>query len=224
MSSKGRKALYPDLPAQPGRRRFLWSAATFALTANPAFALKSSGQKTEPAYRFATPACEVRMSVAHFGGSAVENFGFRDDITQRTFCLSGSGEENRNCLSRFVGSLAIAQYRFHTSHHGAAPRQLRERVLTIDHDSRLEARAPYEREMPIEKATLSDIQAFGYSPESGQAASARPDSDEVWYLVRQDLYMNDQTAAFLVLHWKHTLNWISLLDVIPGDGTKLIGG
>jgi hypothetical protein len=45
----------------------------------------------------------------------------------------------------------------------------------------------------------------------------------VWYLVRQDLYLNEETAAFLVVHWKHTLNLISLLDVIPGDGTELIG-
>jgi hypothetical protein len=45
----------------------------------------------------------------------------------------------------------------------------------------------------------------------------------VWYLVRQDLYLNDQATAFLVIHWKHTLDLISLLDVIPGDGTKLIG-
>jgi hypothetical protein len=44
----------------------------------------------------------------------------------------------------------------------------------------------------------------------------------VWYLVRQDLYLNDQATAFLIFHWKHTLNLISLLDVIPGDGTELI--
>jgi hypothetical protein len=29
-------------------------------------------------------------------------------------------------------------------------------------------------------------------------------------------------TAFLIVHWKHTLNLISLLDVIPGDGTELI--
>ena len=44
----------------------------------------------------------------------------------------------------------------------------------------------------------------------------------VWYLVRQDLYLNDQATAFLIVHWKHTLNLISLLDVIPGAGTELI--
>jgi hypothetical protein len=45
----------------------------------------------------------------------------------------------------------------------------------------------------------------------------------VWYLVRQDMYLNDETPALLVVHWKHMLNLISLLDVIPGDGTQLIG-
>jgi hypothetical protein len=44
----------------------------------------------------------------------------------------------------------------------------------------------------------------------------------VWYLLRQDLYLNDQGTAFLIVHWKHILNSIGLLDVIPGDGTELI--
>jgi len=43
----------------------------------------------------------------------------------------------------------------------------------------------------------------------------------VWFLLRQDLYLNDQAAPFLIVHWKHTLNFISLVDVIPGDGTQM---
>jgi hypothetical protein len=41
--------------------------------------------------------------------------------------------------------------------------------------------------------------------------------------LRQDLYLNDQPSAFLIVHWKHTVDFISLVDVIPGDGTQLIG-
>ena len=43
-----------------------------------------------------------------------------------------------------------------------------------------------------------------------------------WRLLRQDLYLNSQTTAFLIVHWKHTLDVISLVDVIPGDDTEWV--
>ena len=147
---------------------------------------------------------------------------FRDDLTNRRFCLSASGEQDRDCLERFVGSIAIAHYRFRSRSHTAAPLNLRERVLTIDHDSRISPRAPFERVLAVERAAVSDIQAFGYNADGAEQAESDADHLGVWYLVRQDLYLNDQTTAFLVVHWKHTLDFISLLDVIPGDGTRLI--
>jgi hypothetical protein len=179
-------------------------------------------EQAEAAYRILTPVCEVQMSVQHFASSSMHGLRFRDDLTNRRFCLSASGEQDRDCLERFVGSIAIAHYRFRSRHHTAAPLNLRERVLTIDHDSRIRPRAPFERVLAVERAAVSDIQAFGYNAQDvGQTAS---DADRLagWYLVRQDLYLNDQTTAFLVVHWKHTLDFISLLDVIPGDGTRLI--
>lgn len=202
---------------RPDRRRLLWSLAAFGLTAK----IGRSETRPEPVYRFLTQGCEVRMSVEYFTSSLGNAFRFRDDLTDRTFCLSASGERDRDCVERFVGSMAIAHYRFHSRHHAGTPLHLRERVLTIDHDSRIRARAPFEREMAVERAAVSDIQAFGYN--AADAKQTASDADPaVWYLVRQHLYMNDQATAFLVVHWKHTLDLISLLDVIPGDGTRLI--
>ncbi len=83
-------------------------------------------------------------------------------------------------------------------------------------------RAPFERVVAVERAVVSDIQAFGYNADGAEQTTSDGNLSAVWYLVRQDLYLNDQLTAFLVVHWKHTLNLISLLDVIPGDGTKLI--
>jgi hypothetical protein len=74
----------------------------------------------------------------------------------------------------------------------------------------------------MEGAMVSDIQAFGYNPDDAEQGAPDTSLPAVWYLVRQDLYLNDQATAFLIVHWKHTLNLISLLDVIPGDGTELI--
>jgi hypothetical protein len=204
---------------RPDRRRFLWSAAAFGLAAK----IGLSEERAEPAYRFLTPVCEVRMSVEYFANSSIKSFRFRDGLTHRTFCLSASGERDEGCLERFVGSMAIARYHFRSRRHSATSFNLRERVLTIDHDSRMSPRAPFERVLPVERTVVSDIQAFGYDADTADEATRNAEPGAGWCLVRQDLYLNDQATAFLVVHWKHTLNLISLLDVIPGDGTQLIG-
>lgn len=197
----------------PDRRNFLWSLASLGLTTK----IAASEKPSEPTYRLLTPEGEVRMSVRYFGSATTDSFHFRDDLTKHVFCLSANGEEKQGCLERFVGSMAIACYDFRSRHRSPAPLSLRERVLTIDQDSRMGPRAPYESVLAVERDVASDIQAFGYNPED---PDAKPLS--VWRLLRQDLYLNDRTTAFLIVHWKHTLNFISLVDVIPGDGTELI--
>jgi hypothetical protein len=119
--------------------------------------------------------------------------------------------------------MAIAHYRFRSRHHSGTPLNLRERVLTIDHDSRIRPRAPFERLLAIERSVVSDIQAFGFNANDAEQATADATLLTLWYLLRQDLYLNDQATAFLTVHWKHTLNAINLMDVIPGGGTELIG-
>lgn len=181
-----------------------------------------SEKRSEPVYRFLTPVCEVRMSVQYFASSSINGFHFRDDLTNRTFCLSAGGEQGRDCLDRFVGSMAIAHYRFRSRLHSGTPLHLREHVLTIDHDRRVSPRAPFERVMAVERGAVSDIQAFGYNADDAKQTTSDANLLAVWYLVRQDLYLNDQATPFLVVHWKHTLDFISPLDVIPGDGTQLL--
>ena len=203
---------------EPNRRSFLWSLACVGLsTLNP----KCEG-RTGPSYRFLTPECEVRMSVQFFANGSIDNFGFQNAATNPVFCLSAFGEKDRACLQRFVGSVAIAHYDFRSRIHSTAPLNLRERVLTIDHDRRIAPRPPFERVLAIQRQIVSDIQAFGYNPDDPQQAASSDELLPVWCLLRQDLYLNDQTTAFLIVHWKHTLNFISLVDVIPGDRTKLI--
>lgn len=201
------------------RRFFLWSLASFGLATKT----RKSEKRSERVYRFLTPECEVRMSVQYFANSSTDNFRFRDRLTNRAFCLSANGEENRTCLERFVGSIAIARYDFRSRPHSQTPLNLRERVLTIDHDSRMSPRPPFERVLAIEREVVSDIQAFGYNRDDPQQAASTARPFTLWCLLRQDLYLNDQPSAFLIVHWKHTVNFISLVDVIPGDGTQLIG-
>jgi hypothetical protein len=180
---------------------------------------KKSHKQSETVYRFSTPECEVGMSVEYFGNSEIKNLRLRDRLSNRAFCLSANGEQDQTCLERFSGSMAIARYRFRSRLRSDIPFTLRERVLTIDHDSRLSPRAPFERALAAEREVVSDIQAFGYNGDDpGQGAKPHT----VWCLLRQDLYLNNQTTAFLIVHWKHTVDFISLVDVIPGERTQRI--
>jgi hypothetical protein len=204
----------------PDRRTFLWSLASFGFT------LKTGKKDTapqEPVYRFVTPECEVVMSVEYFGKSSSRGFRFRDDSAQRTFCLDANGAEGKACLQRFVGSMAIARYQFRSKKNSQELFHVRERVRTIDNDYRIAPRPPFERMLAAEREVVSDIQAFGYNPDDSQQTFTAKGSG-IWSLLRQDLFLNGQASAFLIIHWKHTLDSISLVDVIPGDGTEAIGG
>lgn len=209
-----------------GRRSFLTTLAALGLTvtASPAERKpdKKSQSNAETAYRLLTPECEVQMSVEYFARTSTESFRFRDSLTNRSFCLSTPGQEDRSCEQHFSGSMAIARYHLRSRLPSRAAVALRERVLTIDHDARMSPRGPFERVLAAERDIVSDIQAFGYDP--NDPTRPRPDAGPVpvWCLLRQDLYLNDQTTAFLIVHWKHTLDSIRLVDIIPGDRTELV--
>jgi hypothetical protein len=203
-----------------GRRTFLQRLAAFPL------ALQKGNSETgqETTYRFLTPECEVRMSVQSYGNPKTKDFQFWDRVTNREFCLSADGQENRNCLSQFVGSMAIATYRFRPRHPERTPPRLREHVRTIDQDYRMNPRAPFDKVLSVEKGFASDIQAFGYNRDGSPEGVANAKSFTLWCLLHQDLYLNDQAAPFLIVHWKHTAEAISLVDVIPGDKTEWVKG
>jgi hypothetical protein len=198
-----------------GRRSFLFSFASLGLAPKS----RKTEKNPEPIFRFLTPESEIRMSVQYFDNSALSNLRFRDSLTNRVSCVSSDGKSDASCLQRFNGSIAVAHYHFRSRKAAAPALRLRELVHTIDQDSRMTPRRPFERALAVERETASDIQAFGYDPgDPQQAASAK--SASLWAILRQDLFLNDQASAFLTVHWKHTFNLISLVDVIPGDTTQ----
>lgn len=198
------------------RRCFLWSGMSFGA----APALPARG-KDETVYNFATPACNIRMTIEFYDRYSSRGFWFEERRNGTDYCLSALGEQGHNCLTGFIGSIAIARYRVQPRSQSPDTLLLRESVRTIDRDSRLKERAPYQRSLPLQGGLASDIQAFGYEAKDGSAVTST-ESHEPWCLFRQDLYFDRQGEPFLVVHWKHTLSAIRVLDVIPGQNTRLV--
>jgi hypothetical protein len=77
-------------------------------------------------------------------------------IRQTVPFVSADGEEKHGCLERFVGAMAIARYAIRSRRPSSTPLSLRERVITIDNDSRMIARPPFERLLAVEREVVSD--------------------------------------------------------------------
>jgi hypothetical protein len=197
------------------RRLFLGSSIGIGAMALPR-------PKTEVAYSFATGGCQVSMTVAYYDRYTATGFQFRELLAGRNFCLSATGEEDRQCLPAFFGSLAIASYRFAPGANLRGIRAIRERVQTIDRDTRLAHRPAVDRSIELIEGVASDIQAFGYEsdPPASSASSRLPDAGGPWVYFRQELYFAGQSMPFLIVHWRHAFGGIRILDVIPGHGTR----
>jgi hypothetical protein len=200
------------------RRLFLMGAISLSAAA--------SNPGREAVFDFDTAEYETRMSVVFYDRFSSSGFWFRDPSAGNRFCLSALGEQDRSCLASFTGSVAIARYRFRLRSGGRSVDSLREHVCTIDHDSRLNDRPPYDRVIKLREGIASDIQTFGYEtvPPVSSASARLPESGGPWYYFRQDLYFAGRTAPFLVVHWRHALGAIRILDVIPGADTSIVRG
>ena len=199
----------------PGRRLFLLSGLGLAGLG------AARAATTEHVYRFATDRCEIQVSVEFHDRYSSRGLWFNNYPLDRPFCLSLKGEKDHDCAGSFVGSLAIARYevRSHSKHRQVST--LREYVRDIDRDERLEPRPPFYRKVELHRGVASDLQAFGYK-DSGSLPPTLPDSASPWYYFRQDLYLEADRAPFLIIHWKHALSEIRMLDIIPAGGTSLV--
>ncbi|MGC2660980.1 MAG: hypothetical protein WA324_23750 [Bryobacteraceae bacterium] len=181
-----------------------------------------SSQEAEPQYFFATQDYEIQMTLEYHDQFTKGDLRFLERHSNRHFCLSFSGEEDRNCVSNFKGSVAVARYKLSPNSHSDASPLLREYVRNIDQSDSVAVRAPFERAIQVQHGLASDIQVFGYQDASTPKGLPSDESDDAWCLVRQNLYLRNSAIPFLVVHWKHTLNSIRVLDVIPENGTRQV--
>jgi hypothetical protein len=209
---------YMDGMRSINRRFFLCSGAVLC-----APLVSSSQPKNENVYRFATAEWDIQMTVEFYDRYASNGFWFNERKEKHRFCLSAKGEEGHDCLENFLGSLAIVRYHVQPRLRLAQMTSLREHVRTIDRDSRVTGRPPLDRRIELQQGVASDIQAFGYQADASSLDDKHPpELNEPWCLFRQDLYLSDHNSPFLVIHWKHTLNAIRILDFIPGNKTRLV--
>ncbi len=83
-----------------------------------------------------------------------------------------------------------------------------------------QAETPFRQ---VRSGLASDIQAFGYEPAAGPPVQLRAaQAPEPWWLFRQDLYLDGAGETFLIVHGKHALSAIRILDVIPGSQTRML--
>jgi hypothetical protein len=205
-----------DVTDRINRRLFLSNGVSLALP------LVAPPHKVETVHRFQTPEWDIQMTVEFYDRYASKGFWFNEQRSNREYCLSATGEEARHCLGGFTGSLAVAQYRIRPRSMASRLTILREHVRTIDQDDRLETRAPFDRALALQDGIASDIQVFGYEPGPSSARDQSSERYVPWCLLRQDLYFDKQSSPFLVVHWKHTLSAIRILDIVPGGQTWVL--
>jgi hypothetical protein len=96
---------------------------------------------------------------------------------------------------------------------------LREHVRTIDQEARPDGWPPFERTIRQDRGFASDLQAFGYRAAPNDPAIG---PHGAWNLFRHGLYLGDHAAPLLVVQGKHALTAIRILNVEPGDQTRIL--
>jgi hypothetical protein len=122
-------------------------------------------------------------------------------------CFLGSGDACHEEPGMFIGAFALV----HFAITGTKAKTVHEKVKLIDKEDHLPEKPIFERTAAIKDGIWSDVQLFGY-----QTAVGAGDDDHAWLFFRQQLFLDDETTPFLILHWRHNVNEITLIDVIQG--------
>jgi hypothetical protein len=163
---------------------------------------------------------EVRFGKPYVGTRLV----FYDDKDPlKPICFAGNGE-NGACPNHFVGSVALVTFQVKCAGHRLRNKtSIREHVTVTAQSPDLPPRLPFDQTQVVTKGTISDLQAFGYDEsdiaEGEREAEREKSRKRLWRLCRQELYLNDETAPFAVIHWRYTLDAVEILRVESGLAT-----
>jgi hypothetical protein len=79
----------------------------------------------------------------------------------------------------------------------------------------------FEKTIALLNGVGSDIQLFGSAEERFRTHPLCDTADCLWSLVRQEIFYGHEPKPCVVLHWLHTLNKITLVDVIPVGDSRI---
>ena len=165
---------------------------------------------------------EVRFDKPYLG----RRLAFYDDQDPlKPVCFTGNGESGV-CPSRFVGAVALVTYTVKVA--GGKFRSktsIREHVTVTAQSPDLPPRPPFDKTQVITNGRITDLQAFGYDEsaiaEGDRDAERESSRKRLWRLCRQELYLNDETLPFAVIHWRYTLDAVQILRVQSGQSIGL---
>jgi len=183
------------------------------------FYLAQAGPKGEPqCYTFTAGnhniMMEVRFSQPYIGTRLVF---YDDEDPLKPVCFTGNGE-NGACPSHFVGAVALVTFTVKAARGKLRSKtSIREHVTVTEQSPDLPPRPPFDKTQVVKEGTVNDLQAFGYDeadiPKEQREAERRRSKERLWRHCRQELYMNHETVPFAVIHWRHTLDAIEIVDV-----------
>ncbi|HTU44193.1 MAG TPA: hypothetical protein VMF91_03990 [Bryobacteraceae bacterium] len=194
----------------------LFFAVLFATT--PLLEAATASHQTE--FKVSTPEFAMEVDIQFYDGVRQAPRFYTNSEGKGPICLSVEGRPcGKTETENWIGSYAIVHFKLLRQAAGSNASKLRERVRVIDQDADLPDRPPFESAIPIGDRTASDIELYGYSEDS--AGKEAQDGDRTWRFLRQELFYGSQERPFLILHWKHTVESIRLIDAIPVGSARL---
>jgi len=200
------------------RKRYLFRLfSAVLLAAAPLWAAATASRQTE--FKVSSPEFEMEVDVQFYDGVHEAPRFYTNSNGKGPICLSVEGQPcGKTEIGNWIGSYAIVHFKLLRPAASVFPK-LRERVRVIDQDEDLPDRPPFESAIAISDQLASDIELYGYSERSAGKAEKR--DDRTWRFLRQELIYGDEQRPFLILHWKHTVESITLIDAIPVGAARL---
>ena len=142
-------------------------------------------------------------------------------------CAVRNGESGA-CPERFVGAVAIVTFTLkRINGKVASTGSIRELATVVAQSPDLPAHAPFELTQPFVRGILSDLQVFGYDEsdiaEPARAAARKESQERTWRICRQELYLNDAKKPFAIIHWRHTVDRIDIMQAQAGKAARPSG-
>lgn len=145
---------------------------------------------------------------------------YDDGDPLKPMCFTGNGE-NGACPGRFVGAVVLVTFTVKSVGGKLRTKSwIREHVTVTAQSPDLPPRPPFDKTQVVTNGTITDIEAFGYDEseivEGEREVKREKSRKQLWRLCRQELYLNDETVPFAVIHWRYTLDAIKIVRLQSG--------